>query len=660
MIFITGFCALFLSSIFIHAQEGAYVNDESFANKGNLFTPALARAVFDSSHSFDVLHYRLDLNFPYVSSAFSGMMTATCLSNEEGLEEVSLHMVDLTMDSVLAQGERVSAIQTSEEIEIPLGGPVAYGDTFTVAIAYHGAPEYQGFYFYEMCAFTFSQPVYARRWFPCYDVPWDKATVELHITVPKGVEVASVGLLEEREVSQDGAFETFHWKSRDPMSTYLVCVTMSDEYARWSDWYITPQGDSIEIAYYIFQRDSAAATRDFVNMVEAMELFSDLFGPYPFEKYGMAEIEPAPFGGMEHQTMTTISSSWVRGDRSREYGLVHELAHMWWGDVVTLDEWPAIWLNEGFAVYSEALWAENHIGLAEFRGYMEYSKGVYLDRTRDRDFPIYDPDPLFHYGITYKKGGWVLHMLRHVVGDDNFFTALNTYYETYKYGNASIEEFQTICETLSGMDLDWFFQEWIYDMGYPKVQYSWSSRALQSGSYEVTLSLYQYHSEGPIFRMPLDVRIQGSASSKDTTVWMENEYDEFVCVTDFYPTNIQIDPDGWVLMDTEYMYGGIKRSDVMPDRFVLYHNYPNPFNESTTIYYNVPNFEGVQWDIRIVVYDLLGRYVRTIVEASEMPGCYRVEWDGTDDRGVLLPTGVYIIELSTDGFTQRHKAVLVR
>lgn len=644
----------------VHAQENVVEGTDVLENKRGELVKVFTGISYDSSHTFDVLHYRLDLTFPLISSAFSGTVTAICRSNEAGLDEVTFHMVDLVTDSVTSEGERLSASQTAENIVISLGNPVAQGDTFTVSVAYHGSPDERGFYFYEMCAYTFAEPIDARHWFPCYDVPWDKATAELHVTVPEGVEVASIGVLEGREVSGDGAWETFHWRTIYPVATYLISVAMSEHYVRWSDWYISPEGDSTEISYYIFERDSAKARRDFVNMVAAMEFFSDCFGHYPFEKYGMAEVEPCPFGGMEHQTMTTINSSWIQGDRSRESGLVHELAHMWWGDAVTLNDWPAIWLNEGFAVYSEALFQEHYYGWDAFRGYMEYSKSTYISQTDSYDFPIYDPYYLFNYGIIYKKGGWVLHMLRHVVGDDAFWMILKTYYETYKYSNATIPEFQSLCETVSGMDLGWFFQEWIYDMGYPKVEYSWESRFISSDLYEITINLNQFHSVGPRFRMPLDVRFEGFEGTEDTTVWMEKPFESFAFLMDYKPTDVHLDPEGWILMEQEYMAGGIRRSDEIPDRFALFQNFPNPFNESTTIYYNVPDFEGSRWNIRIVVYNILGELVRTLVERWEDPGCYWIQWEGTDDWSRPVSTGVYVVEFSTDGFCQRRKVVLVR
>ena len=159
-----------------------------------------------------------------------------------------------------------------------------------------------------------------------------------------------------------------------------------------------------------------------------------------------------------------------------------------------------------------------------------------------------------------------MHMLRHVVGDENFWTILNTYYETYRYGNASIPEFQNVCETVAAMDLDWFFQEWIYDMGYPKIQYAWTAHPSAAELYQVTVNLNQYQSVGSVFRMPVDIRVVGAESDMDTTVWMNTDFDSYTFFVDNPPLNVDIDPDGWILMDLEYLEGGLKRSEILPER----------------------------------------------------------------------------------------------
>ncbi|MCJ7813323.1 hypothetical protein MUP95_08430, partial [bacterium] len=546
-------------------------------------------------------------------------------------------------------------------IHIPFKSSVMKDQSFEITIYYHGAPQHGGFYFYSMCAYTYTEPSESKNWFPCHDVPWDKATAELHVTVPVGIEVASIGLLEEREISYDGLWETFHWRTNYPVAPYLICVTMSFFYAHWSDWYISPEGDSIELAYYIFTRDSSNAKKDFIHMIEAVTFFSDRFGAYPFEKYGMAEVEPFVMGGMEHQTMTTVNSHWIRGDRRYEKGFVHELAHMWWGDAVTLNDWPAIWLNEGFATYSEALFSEYQYGQDSFQDKMEYSKRVYLDQIGRFDFPLYDPpsDQLFNSGIVYEKGGWVLHMLRYVVGEEHFWKILNTYYHTYRYINASIPEFQSICEVVSGMDLNWFFNEWIYQKGYIQAEYAWASRLLDSNKYVLVLSVEQVQEEGPLFRIPLDIRIDGTDAFKDTTVWIEQAANNFIFSLDFKPSNVILDPDGWNLMDTKYVQDGFLRSASIPGKFSLFQNFPNPFNEMTVIYYDLP-LSLNNWEIDLIVYDLLGRQVRMLLDENEKFGAYWTVWDGKDNQGNVVPTGIYFIDLSAEGYSERVKAVVVR
>lgn len=641
------------------AQES--LSEMDVEKKSDMRDQSVVETSMDSFHTYNVLHYRLDLLFPFENRSFSGRVNAVCLSEQDSLDHVVFHMVELTADSVFVNGRSADFVQQSGEIRISWGPFIESDDSFDVSICYHGAPQNGGFYFYSMCAYTYGEPVETRYWFPCKDVPWDKATVELHVTVPLGVEVASIGLLEGREIDLDGLWETFHWRTDYPVASYLVCVTMSDQYACWSDWYVTPEGDSIELVYYVFARDSAIAKKDFIHMVDAISFFSERFGAYPFEKYGMAEVEPFVMGGMEHQTMSTINSRWIRGTRLYENGLVHELAHMWWGDAVTLNDWTAIWLNEGFATYSEVLFSESQYGQDSFQDKMANSKQLYLDQIRRSDFPLYDPpaDQLFNSGIVYNKGSWILHMLRTVVGEEHFWPILSDYFDTYCYGNASVPDFQSICETVSEMDLDWFFNQWIYQKGYIQAEYGWASRLLESGEYAFVLSVSQVQKEAPVFRMPLDVHIEGEKSSHDTTVWIDQSSHHFMFTLDFEPSNVVLDPDGWVLMDAEYVQDSFYRSSEIPEKFALFQNFPNPFNEMTVIYYDLPNSRQ-SWEIDLTVYDLRGRRVRVLLEEKEGFGRYWTVWDGTDDLGNVLPTGIYFIELSTEGFSERMKAVVVR
>ena len=649
-LFIIGLISIFHT---VGAQDTKHVPEKTWQNMHPVYNDEFTLVQFDTAADFDVLHYNLDLNFPFESGVYSGRTVLTIQSMVDGLEAVDLDMIGLTADSVCHNNVSVDYDQTESAIHIQLNTPAEEGDTIQVSISYHGEADQRGFYINEYTAYTYSEPADARWWYPCHDVPWDKATAELIVTVPAGYEVASVGLLEDRSLSVDGLSETFHWKTRYPIATYLIAVTMSQHYARWSDWYVT-NGDSVELAYYVFTWDSADAVYDFGNMVEAMAFFSEWFGPYPFEKYGMVEVDRFVVGGMEHQTMSSINSNWITGDRIVEHGMVHELAHMWWGDAVTLNDWPAIWLNEGFATYSEALFFEYWYGRDSLQYEMELSRDFYFEQADIYDFPIYNPpyEEMFNWGIIYNKGAWVLHLLRHVIGDNCFRDVLQSYYRTYLYGNASIDEFKNVAETLSGISLDRFFNQWIYSSGYPVIQYAWS---VQTGSDSMVLEIQQTGDH--LFEWPLDVRIQNDDVHIDTTLWIRYEEEKFSLKLQFKPDSVVLDPDSRSLFKSVRIQEG-KRPNKGNPGLKLYPNFPNPFHSSTMIYYDIPDADKEQ-HIRMIVYNIQGKQVRTLIDTRKRGGYYWTAWQGDNDLGIKVASGLYLLGLYTEEDAIFHKVMVL-
>lgn len=613
------------------------------------------------SPGFDVRHYRLTFDFPYESSAYSGTSSIQILLTDPDQETIGLHMEDLTADVVTIDGAPVHFDQIENEILISL--PDNVPDTSTVLIHYHGAPNRHGFYFHDRCAYTHSEPEEARAWFPCFDVPWDKATAEIMVTVPRGIEVASIGLLMSRTVDETRNTETFYWKTDIPVATYLFCLTMSDEYTTWSDWFVNQAGDSIEMPYYIFHDDVEKARIDVANMVDAMQIYTDLFGEYPFEKYGTAEVSPYHVGGMEHQSMTTVNKKWIQGDRSVEGGFVHELAHMWWGDAVTLSDWSHIWLNESFATYSEALFMEQFYGEDWYQGKVNYSRDTYLTRSKQSDFPIYDPPEgdLFNWGIIYNKGAVVLHMLRQELGDTVFFSILKNYYQKFQFGNASTDDFQAICETVSGRDLDWFFSQWIYNAAYPDLEYAWYGETLETGEIEILMRVDQVQNpeRAPVFDFPLEVRLFSGDRIQDETVRIRQKSHTFSFRTPSQPDSIVLDPKKWTLMSATEIDDGPRLSDQVPEKFQLEQNFPNPFNGLTTIHFNVGDSQ-TESVVRLRIYDSQGRFVRELINRKLSPGAYWSGWDGRDENGLDVASGSYVIELTAPGFVQTRKTILTR
>ena len=268
--------------------------------------------------------------------------------------------------------------------------------------------------------------------------------------------------------------------------------------------------------------------------------FASLYGEYPFveEKYGHAEFLGWA-AGMEHQTLTSLNG-WG------EMLVAHELAHQWWGDMITCDSFHHIWLNEGFATYSESLWREWAYGKED---YLSYQKGKFYYGPGT----IYVEDPysedIFNYNLSYRKASCVLHMLRHVVGDSTFFEILHAYYSDpeRQYGTATTEQFREICESISGMNLETFFQQWIYDQGYPDYRFYYSWKQLATGQYEVYGLVKQVQTLGPIFEMPLDITVTTSYGDTTLVLWDDEEEEPFSFIVNHEPLNIELDKEGWVL-----------------------------------------------------------------------------------------------------------------
>jgi hypothetical protein len=360
-----------------------------------------------------------------------------------------------------------------------------------------------------------------------------------------------------------------------------------------------------------------------------MVALEELFGPYPFDKYGMTVVTPFSFLGMEHQTITTMH----RSHKTSERVVVHELAHQWWGDLVTCGSWKDIWLNESFATYSEALWQEWLGGSEALQDYM-----VYMERFHQASWEgeIYDPVgqgfPLFAQSV-YSKGAWVLHMLRGVIGDSLFFDVLDAYRDRYAGASVVTAGFQSVVDSVTGQEMDWFFDQWIFGPGWPRYAHTshWANDTL-------FLTIYQLQDAGwPTYRMPMDVLVEGQSTDTLFTVGDSLRTQTFAIPLDFSPSSVTLDPDLWILKQEVAPPVSVD-GDYVPLTFRLEQNFPNPFNPATTIGYSLP--EGQYVSLR--VFDLLGREVATLVDQLQGAGAYTVLFDATD-----LAAGIYIYRIVT-------------
>ncbi|HPN39483.1 MAG TPA: M1 family aminopeptidase [Melioribacteraceae bacterium] len=253
-----------------------------------------------------------------------------------------------------------------------------------------------------------------------------------------------------------GKGKSYEYVSEYPISTYLMCI-YSGKYYYYEDYVISGKKDTVRLSYYLLDQEDIENYIDYTPIKDGIKIFSELFGKYPFknDRYGNAQIT-WKYGAIEHQTITGLGTSIIKNPYSKRLVFVHELAHQWWGNAVGLKSWKDIWLNEGFATYSEVLYAEKMNGYETYLNILKSKIGDFDDNT------LYAPKNNMFSNTIYNKGAWVLHMLRNKLGDEKFFKGLQSYYNKYKYKNASTDDFIAVMEKGSGESLRDFFDSWVY------------------------------------------------------------------------------------------------------------------------------------------------------------------------------------------------------
>jgi hypothetical protein len=436
---------------------------------------------------------------------------------------------------------------------VTLDRPYNAGEIFTLTIVYSGHGESAGFGAIDFTttlggipiAYTLSEPYFAHLWWPAKDGDVaasgnnsDKFTLEMAVVAPAAMTTASNGLLVGVDELPENR-KRHRWSSDYPIATYLVCFSTT-LYNSWQETYHTQSGGTMPVLFYIYpELDTPSRRALWSKATRMLPVFSELFGEYPFvnEKYGIYACEFG--GGMEHQTFTAQGSF-------HEWLTAHELAHQWWGDMVTCKTWNDIWLNEGFASYSEALWFEHHPdggGPAALQAYMEDMKyfgdgTVYVqDDELDTVWQIFDGD------TSYDKGAWVLHMLRHVLGDEAFFDTLRAYRAAFEYSAAGTADCQAVCEATFGGSLDWFFSEWIHGSRYPSYEYGWRSVEVNGRHYLLEDIDQVQDTDYQRFTMPLDVVADG----RTYVVFNDHDPEHFVIPVPGPVDSVGLDPDNWVM-----------------------------------------------------------------------------------------------------------------
>jgi len=500
----------------------------------------------------DVQHVRLDLEVTPSTGCIAGTNLMTIASRSEALAAFRFRLDQrFHIGTVAASGRTQSWRRIdADTVEVALDPPVPDGDTFDLAVAYDGCPypwRPTGIYFdtrySSPLVWTLSEPWYSDTWWPSKDDNTDKVTADLLFTVPSTMTVASNGVLVSADDVGNGR-RRFHWATSYPVAPYLVFFS-AGTYNSFSGTF-SYEGGSMPVQFLVFPQSDSQANRDlWLQTVDMLGVFSRDFGLYPFtaEKYGIYQFGFG--GGMEHQTMTGQGG----GSAFRPSLSAHELAHQWWGDMVTCATWHDIWLNEGFATYGEALWAEGRPGSA---GKEALLAAMAATRPGSVDGSVYcydtsDENRIFSGDFSYAKGAWVLHMLRHVMGDGAFFGMLAGYREAYAYSSVTTAQFQAVAEAYYGGSLAWFFDPWVYGVGAPEWEYAWRQTSA-AGRNWVELYLAQTQSAAyPTFAMPLDVRTRSADATAVHVVLADARAQHVLFATDTPVDELEIDPEQWVL-----------------------------------------------------------------------------------------------------------------
>lgn len=616
-------------------------------------------------HSFNVLEYKLNLDLyncfisPY-TKAFTGTNQIT-FRVDSTLNSIKLNALNTSIgiDTIKIGSTSLTYTHASNVVAINLDRTYNAGETVVMKISYHhNNVTAAGFYASNGMVFTDAEPEGARGWFPCWDKPSDKATWDLTARTPTTVILGSNGRLADSTVNGGAIF--YHWVSRDPIATYLMTMIGKVGYNLDVIWWkkISNPNDSIPIRFYWNTGESGLANIK-SKMPSMMTRFSQLFCEHPFEKNGFATANNQfTWGGMENQTLTILAPNYWN-----ENVVAHEFGHQWFGDLISPGTWADIWLNEGFATYCEALWKEHTTSYASYKSAINSNASSYI--SQNPGWSIYNPawaittpdqNTLFNTAMTYYKGACVLHMLRYTLNDTTmFFNVLRSYTKdtvSFKFKNAVTADFVTKVNSVTGQDLTWFFNQWIYQPNHPVYANTYN----YSGSgtnWTLRFNAKQTQSTPAFFKMPIEIKV-AFVGGTDTTVRVMNDANNQLFTFNFtkQPNAVTFDPNANIVLKQGTTLLGVETvSNETPSKFALKQNYPNPFNPVTNINFEIPKESFV----KITVYDNLGRVMNILANEKYNAGSYSVSFDASK-----LSSGLYFYKLEAGNFVETKSMILTK
>lgn len=588
--------------------------------------------------NYDVKYNRFFLTVDPAVDFISGDVITYFKVLEEDFLQIDFQLSDsLVVDSVIFHKQIMSYSQSNDILSISLNKVLQPEILDSIKISYHGNPpddyafaqaEHDGI----PVLWTLSEPYGAKDWWPCKNALSDKIdSLDIWIKNPEQYKAASNGMLISEKISN--SFKITHWKHNYPIAAYLFAIAVSN-YEGYNYYIDLGDDDSLQVLNYVYPEDYDLAVERIPSFDKSVRIFEELFMPYPFSNERYGHVQMSKGGGMEHQTMTFI------GDFNFHL-LTHEVAHQWFGNYVTLADWHDIWLNEGFATYLT--------GLAYERGYDDqhwwnlWRPEVIGHITSEPDGSVYVPEitdrsRIFDARLSYSKAAYLLHMLRWIIGDDDFFEAIQNYLgdPEVAYGYATQHDLVYHLQMAGDTTLTEFFDDWYYGEGFPS--YNASCEQVGENSIKVTLFQTQSHQSVDFFEMPVPIEFKNE--TRDTVVVFNHLYSgqEFVCDIGFVVDSVFVDPNWHLISADNSALLDMEEVETEYSPFI----FPNPARDVVNIY--IANENSM-----LYVVSLNGKVV--FEENYPEKGKIQIAINNWSE-------GVYIVIVKSDRGIYREKLIL--
>ena len=533
----------------------------------SVFTAVLALMLFASLQAqrkeriveaWQPTHFDVGVTFDNSLSKITSATTSIDVrARKNDLAMIDLDFGSMAVSSVTIDGQAAKYAQHDEKLDVFLNAPARMDQTIRISVNYSGVPK-DGLILSKdrdgsPSAIGDNWADRVHHWIPCLDHPSAKASVTFTITAPSEYEAVANGSPLSKNANA-GMTTTWVFSEPRPVSPYNMVVAVG----RFASGTLNATSP-VPITYYVPRSEGHFAERGFAPAAPSVVTFSNLVAPYPYKKLALI-VGATRFGGMENANTIVFSPNYFRNfdataNRSKRFGIpnaavevdAHEIAHQWFGDSVTESTWSDLWLSEGFATYFAGLFLEQQEGPERFKEYMRDKARSYLAYEKTRRTPIHDTQTEKLFDLlnpnNYEKGGWVLHMLRGMLGDKVFFAGLKTYYNEHKDGVASTEDLRMAFEKASGRDLKNFFDRWIYKAGHPIYQLQ--SRDLRKGVVELTLRQMQ---SDEVFLMPVTVEMTTKSGKRRVIIKPEGK-ETILKIKSARPDVMVVDPDDAILKE---------------------------------------------------------------------------------------------------------------